>query len=263
MLSFQDMACNLDRARNGAPRDLQSMKNIKTIVIIMILAAAGFIAYGFYSAKKSSQSGNVSPGGEAAGEETIFEPKTDSQGGVTITIAPKTFSEENSTWDFEITFDTHSVELNQDLTKVAVLIDESGKEYKPSAWEGDPAGGHHRKGILKFNSIKTQPSSFVIKIKEVGGIAERVFSWQKIENTLNQSVSIKNFAFSPKNLTIKTGTTVIWINEDSAPHSIKSDNFNSEIFSKGESYQFRFNSAGVYNYICGVHPSMKGKIIVE
>lgn len=233
------------------------MKNIKTIIVIMAIIAVVFVIYGFFNSNKSSQSGNISSGGG----EIIFEPKSDSQGGVNITITPKTFSD--LTWDFEIVLDTHSVELNEDLTQAAVLINEKGKEYKPSAWEGDPPGGHHRKGILRFGSIKTQPLSFVVKIKEVGGIAERVFNWQKTEDVLNQSVSVKNFSFNPSNLVIKAGTTVIWTNNDSTSHSIKSDNFNSEILDKGESYQFRFNTAGVYDYICGIHPSMKGKIIVE
>lgn len=227
----------------------------------MAFVAAGFIAYGFYNANKSSQSGNVSSGGgETIGGEAIFESKSDSQGGVTITVTPKIFLE--SAWDFEITLDTHSVELNEDLTKAAILVDENGKEYKPSAWRGDPAGGHHRKGILRFSSIKIQPLSFVVKIKKIGGIAERIFDWQKTE-VLNRSVFIKDFSFNPSSLTVKIGTTVIWMNNGSAEHSVKSDNFNSEIFSKGGSYQFQFNNAGVYDYICGVHPSMKGKITVE
>lgn len=81
------------------------------------------------------------------------------------------------------------------------------------------------------------------------------------ENTKN--IAIKNFAFSPEELIIKAGDTVIWTNQDSAPHSIKSDNFNSDILQTGDAYQFKFDTAGSYDYLCGIHPSMKGKIIVE
>jgi len=76
-------------------------------------------------------------------------------------------------------------------------------------------------------------------------------------------IVIKNFTFSPATLTIKSGATVTWANEDPVPHNIKSDTFNSEVFNKGESFQFKFNNTGTYDYTCGIHPNMKGEIIVQ
>jgi len=86
---------------------------------------------------------------------------------------------------------------------------------------------------------------------------------QQIQSeSLNNEIKIENFAFNPVFLTIKAGTTVTWTNNDSAPHQIKSDNFNSSLLNKGEKYQFTFSSAGEYDYSCAIHTSMKGKIIV-
>jgi plastocyanin len=81
-------------------------------------------------------------------------------------------------------------------------------------------------------------------------------------------IAIKNFAFSPATLTIKTGTTVTWTNQDGAPHQIASDPgapvaFKSESLVTGASYQFTFTQAGIYSYHCTIHPSMKGTIIVQ
>lgn len=76
-------------------------------------------------------------------------------------------------------------------------------------------------------------------------------------------IIIQNFAFGPETLTIQKGTTVVWVNNDSAPHSIKSDAFNSEIINKGGSFRFKFDNAGTYNYACGIHQSMRGEIIVQ
>jgi plastocyanin len=76
-------------------------------------------------------------------------------------------------------------------------------------------------------------------------------------------VSIKNFAFDPPVLNIKAGETVTWTNEDSATHKIKSDAFESGDLSQGGSFQFKFENKGTYDYFCLIHPSMKGKIIVE
>jgi len=82
------------------------------------------------------------------------------------------------------------------------------------------------------------------------------------------SIAIKNFAFSPATMTIKTGTPVTWTNQDGASHQIASDPgapvaFKSESLVNGASYQFTFTQAGTYSYYCTLHPSMKGTIIVQ
>lgn len=77
------------------------------------------------------------------------------------------------------------------------------------------------------------------------------------------NVTIQNFAFSPQTLTIKSGATVTWTNMDSAPHRIKSDTFNSNNLSQGQSFEYKFNTPGTYDYYCSIHPSMSGQIIVQ
>lgn len=77
------------------------------------------------------------------------------------------------------------------------------------------------------------------------------------------SVTIQNFAFSPAELKVKAGATVIWVNNDSAPHTIKSATFNSATLANGDKFEFKFDKAGTFDYACSIHPSMKGKIIVE
>ena len=77
------------------------------------------------------------------------------------------------------------------------------------------------------------------------------------------SVSIQNFSFSPATLTVKKGATVTWTNNDSAVHTIKSSSFTSGDLSKGDTFQFTFNTPGTFDYACGIHPSMQGKIVVE
>jgi amicyanin len=77
------------------------------------------------------------------------------------------------------------------------------------------------------------------------------------------AVNIQNFAFAPETLTVKKGATITWTNNDSAPHQINSNAFNSDRLSKDQSFSFTFNDAGTFDYICSLHPSMKGKIIVE
>ena len=73
--------------------------------------------------------------------------------------------------------DTHSVELDQDMLRIAVLVDDKDKEYKPLRWEGAEPGGHHREGVLIFNQIVPSPKSIKLKISSIGE-AERNFIWQ-------------------------------------------------------------------------------------
>jgi plastocyanin len=76
-------------------------------------------------------------------------------------------------------------------------------------------------------------------------------------------VAIKNFSFGAP-LTIAVGTTVVWTNDDAAPHTVTASNgaFDSGNLDKGASYSFTFTQEGTYNYVCQYHPGMKGQIVV-
>ena len=77
-----------------------------------------------------------------------------------------------------------------------------------------------------------------------------------------QTISIKNFTFNPAVLNIKAGETVVWTNNDTAPHQIKSATFNSDVLNQGNTFSFTFSTAGSFDYSCAIHPSMTGKIVV-
>lgn len=85
-------------------------------------------------------------------------------------------------------------------------------------------------------------------------------------NTNTQSVSIKNFAFSPQSLTVSKGATVTWTNNDSVNHTVTSTTgvFDSGLINTGKSFSYTFSNAGTYSYKCTIHPSMApGSIIVQ
>lgn len=81
----------------------------------------------------------------------------------------------------------------------------------------------------------------------------------------NVSISIKDFAFNPNTLNIKTGTKVTWTNNDSVPHTINSDSgslLKSGTIAQGQSWSFTFSKTGTADYHCSIHPMMKGQIVV-
>ena len=79
------------------------------------------------------------------------------------------------------------------------------------------------------------------------------------------TINIQGFAFNPATVTVSKGTTVTWVNDDSAPHQIMSDDssFQSSPLSNGNSYSHTFTTAGSYAYHCAIHPSMTGTIVVQ
>lgn len=80
---------------------------------------------------------------------------------------------------------------------------------------------------------------------------------------INRSITIQNFAFSPASLEIEKNAKIIWTNQDSTAHSVKLPQTQSQILSPGDSFSFTFTQTGTFDYLCGIHPSMKGRIIVK
>jgi plastocyanin len=87
----------------------------------------------------------------------------------------------------------------------------------------------------------------------------------------DHEVEVRDFAFRPATLTVRVGDTVTWTNYDKAPHNAHAtdDTFRTEVVGgsadgvKSGSYTFTADDVGTHEYICDVHPDMKGTIIVE
>jgi plastocyanin len=79
-------------------------------------------------------------------------------------------------------------------------------------------------------------------------------------------VSISDFKFGPETVVVNKGQTITWYNTDSSPHQVTITGAKaqrSSIALKGQSTQLTLADAGIYDYICGLHPAMKGKIEVK
>ena len=78
-------------------------------------------------------------------------------------------------------------------------------------------------------------------------------------------ITIDNFTFTPKELTVAVGTTVKWVNHDDIPHTVanKDKAFRSQALDTDDSFSYTFASAGTFDYFCGLHPHMVGKVIVK
>jgi plastocyanin len=76
------------------------------------------------------------------------------------------------------------------------------------------------------------------------------------------TINMKNIAFNPKSVTVKVGTTVKWVNQDSVPHNVTGGPLHSPTFSSGGSFTFKATKAGKISYVCTIHPGMTGTLNV-
>lgn len=79
------------------------------------------------------------------------------------------------------------------------------------------------------------------------------------------TVTMDHNTFIPGEVTVVPGTTVTWVNKEAMPHTVVDLNkgFRSKTLTKDASFSFTFATAGDYDYLCSIHPNMKGRVIVK
>ena len=79
------------------------------------------------------------------------------------------------------------------------------------------------------------------------------------------TVGMDHTTFNPSEITVAPGTTVTWVNNEAMPHNVADSNkgFRSKTLVKDDKFSFTFTTAGEYDYLCLIHPNMKGKVIVK
>ena len=82
----------------------------------------------------------------------------------------------------------------------------------------------------------------------------------------SNKIEIKDFAFNPPTLTVKSGEKITWINRDDEPHtvvSVEKQFKKSTALDTDQEFTITAGAPGTYSYFCSVHPKMTGIIIVE
>src|SRR5438876_9859975 len=79
-------------------------------------------------------------------------------------------------------------------------------------------------------------------------------------------IEIKDFAFNPQTITVKSGQKITWINHDEEPHTVVSvgKKFQkSSALDTDQEFSITAGAPGTYEYFCSVHPKLTGTIVVE
>lgn len=79
------------------------------------------------------------------------------------------------------------------------------------------------------------------------------------------AIAIDGTSFSPSELTVHVGDSVVWTNKDPFPHNVTSrlGGFSSGDLDPEARWRFRARKAGRFPYVCTLHPGMKGTLVVE
>ena len=118
---------------------------------------------------------------------------------------------------------------------------------------------------LRLAAARLSPGRAVVAATFLGPLVGALLAYGAVAAQEANEIKIDNFVFNPPELTIAVGTTVKFVNHDDIPHSVVDKNkaFRSKALDTDDSFTFTFANAGTYDYFCGLHPHMTGKIIVK
>ncbi len=80
------------------------------------------------------------------------------------------------------------------------------------------------------------------------------------------TVEIRGMEFHPAELTVTVGDTVVWINHDIVPHTATASTsikWDTGQLTQDQTGRYLARKAGVAHYVCALHPTMKGTLVIR
>lgn len=122
--------------------------------------------------------------------------------------------------------------------------------------------------LKEYDYLCTVHPFMVGKITIIAPVKPTYANVTMVEGSAKQAAGQKYF--DPAEISVKTGTTVVWTNADSVSHTVTSGDpsagpsgtFDSDLVKPGKTFQHKFDSVGTTSYFCSVHPWMIGKVTV-
>ena len=124
--------------------------------------------------------------------------------------------------------------------------------------------------VVIDNSILAQKNSTTFQKATV----ERSMMVGELKNVsiVPDAASLDEKAFLPNPVDTKVGGSIVWTNDDISAHTvterdqrnnITSAGFDSGLLSQGQNFTHTFDTAGIIDYYCQLHPQMVGRVIVS
>jgi len=127
----------------------------------------------------------------------------------------------------------------------------------------NPKGNANNKACFTCH-LPHAKQDFVISLAKLNNTFPGMQAAAKTKPATKSEVNIASFAFMPAKVSATAGKPLTFVNTDDTPHQITvAGGPRSEVFLRGQRASITIDNAGEYNYICGLHPSMKGVIEVK
>jgi plastocyanin len=127
----------------------------------------------------------------------------------------------------------------------------------------NPKGNANNKACFTCH-LPHAKQDFVISLAKLNNTFPGMQAAAKTKPATKSEVNIASFAFMPAKVSATAGKPLTFVNTDDTPHQITvAGGPRSEVFLRGQRASITIDKAGEYNYICGLHPSMKGVIEVK
>lgn len=78
------------------------------------------------------------------------------------------------------------------------------------------------------------------------------------------TVEMRGNQYSPAQVTVNAGETVVWVNRDQVPHNVtRQGAWDSGVIAAGGRWTTTVSRSGTYAYRCSLHPGMNGTLVVR
>jgi plastocyanin len=81
----------------------------------------------------------------------------------------------------------------------------------------------------------------------------------------HDTVRIVDMQFEPAEIVVKRGSRIVWNNDDLFPHTVTAtdETFDSGSIPASSSWTFVATQPGTHVYVCALHPTMQGRLIIQ
>jgi len=147
------------------------------------------------------------------------------------------------------------IEIVEDSFSLSKLETPSNSEgsYSMIKWQEDLITSLEQPQIISYDNLGEVTTSDAIKIEtDEVSIVKESYNPKIIES------------YDPTAIVVNSGTTVTWTNDDFVAHMVTDieDYFDSGFIQPGSTWSYTFEKSGEWNYLCTLHPWMKGIVSV-
>lgn len=150
----------------------------RLIIVFIVLVVSGLFVVVFNRDKTVALPDTSSISTPVVLDNQTYQSQVSRFGAVEVEVIPKNLRVGEEIV-FELSLNTHSVELDYEYTSIASLRDNLGDNYKTLNWDGGKSG-HHVNGQLTFESLKDGVESVSLELYGIDN-QTNIFTWELLE----------------------------------------------------------------------------------